>query len=153
MVGEKYLNANNENKKNIHVHVCVSVAVFFHNGSAVHILIINISCREGRYQIIYGLNAILAMEEVYLKVMIMSCIKLVTFFFIMVQQFIYSLVIFHAGKEDIRGETIHCKSWYIVIQSSRYVLWYIKIDEDMYRFRIIYYHTEVAVKKSKYIPK
>ena len=37
-----------------------------------------------------------------------------------------------------RGETIHHASGYIVIQSSRYVSWYRKIDEDTYRFCIIY---------------
>ena len=39
-----------------------------------------------------------------------------------------------------KGETIHRVSRYISIQSSssRYVLWYRKIGEDMYRFCIIY---------------
>ena len=30
------------------------------------------------------------------------------------------------------GETIHCVSWFIVIQSSNYISWYRKIDEDTY---------------------
>ena len=37
-----------------------------------------------------------------------------------------------------RGEIIHHVSRYIVMQSSRYVSWYKKINEDMYHFCIIY---------------